>query len=599
MKTKRAPTHPPRRLVLVSADTRRSNAARRALESAGFQVQGSRPPTLAREMAGGVRRGGRPGPAGRPEGVVPPAPAPPLAAPGFPLPSPLQLDASLRTQRRSVAATLRSCLRLCPKVRLACLFLYDPEHQVCLRFESLGPAREIVPETLPFSESPLLAKVYRSGEALYLPEAAALPGLPLLERLHLPCWVFVPLGNPPAAVLLLGSGEPYAIDGPLAHLLLASTAALETILGNAHLQLNLQASEVRYRSILDTVPFLIALLREDGTIVEINPRLSSELSKRGIRPEGVLSRNLLTDPAIPEALRMMIRGSLERRDTTSVEKLGVDLPGGHETLRVHSVPLRDASRSVSGVLLLAELTTYANLVIAEAERNERLAAIGRVAASLAHEINNPLQSLRAHLELIRRYRLSPPEREQSLRILEGEVERLDEITRRVLGFARPTPDVLQPVSVAQVLEGALALSRNYLQNQQIEIHVTAPGSLPPSMVAPGQLIQVFLNIILNAAHAMQGRGHLEIRIRTRGEKVEVSLANDGPPIPAEVLPHLFEPFFTTRAEGTGLGLSVSHSIIQRHHGTIRAVNVPQGRGVVFTITLPLIHENPPAENGHG
>jgi signal transduction histidine kinase len=98
---------------------------------------------------------------------------------------------------------------------------------------------------------------------------------------------------------------------------------------------------------------------------------------------------------------------------------------------------------------------------------------------------------------------------------------------------------------------------------------------------------------------MQGRGHLEIRIRTRGEKVEVSLANDGPPIPADVLPHLFEPFFTTRAEGTGLGLSVSHSIIQRHHGTIRAVNVPQGRGVVFTITLPLIHENPPAENGHG
>jgi hypothetical protein len=72
---------------------------------------------------------------------------------------------------------------------------------------------------------------------------------------------------------------------------------------------------------------------------------------------------------------------------------------------------------------------------------------------------------------------------------------LDEITRRVLGFARPTPDVMQPVSVAQVLEGALALSRNYLQNQQVEIRVTAPGSLPPSMVAPGQLIQVFLKVM--------------------------------------------------------------------------------------------------------
>jgi PAS domain S-box-containing protein len=246
---------------------------------------------------------------------------------------------------------------------------------------------------LPFSEFPLLAKVQRSGEALYLPDATRLPGLPLLERLHLPCWLFVPLGHPAAAVLLLGSGEPYAINGPLAHLLFSSAAALETTLGNAHLRLNLQASEVRYRSVLDTVPFLIALLQEDGTIVEINPRLSSELSKRGIRPEGVLSRNLLTDPAIPEALRAMIRESLQRRDTTSVEKLGVDLPGGQETLRVHSVPLRDASHSVWGVLLLAELTTYTNLVSAEAERTERLAAIGRVAASLAHEINNPLQSL--------------------------------------------------------------------------------------------------------------------------------------------------------------------------------------------------------------
>lgn len=555
-------------------------------------------------MAGFPRRPAPGEQAERPPGSpAPPRPAlsgaPAFAAPGLPLPSPQQLEVALQTQRRPVAAGLRSCLRLGPGVRLASLILCDDEHQAGLRFERLGPARKILPESLPYSEFPLLAAVARSGEAIYLADAASLPDLPLLGDPPLLAWVLVPLGRPADAVLLLATGKPHGIDGPLAELLSSSSAALETALLNARLLLNLQASEVRYRSMLDTVPFLIALLEGDGTVIEINPRLSAELSKRGLSPSGALDRNLLTDPLIPEALRGMIRESLQRRDTTSMEKLTVDLPGGQETLRVHSVPLRDASHSVLGILLLAELTTYTNLVTAEAERTERLAAIGRVAASLAHEINNPLQSLQAHLELIRRYRLSPQEREESLRILEGEVERLDEITRRVLGFARPTSDVLQPVSVAQVLDGALALSRNYLQNQQIEMHVTAPGSLPPSMVAPGQLIQVFLNIILNAAHAMQGRGHLEIRIRTRGEKVEVSLANDGPPIPPDVLPHLFEPFFTTRAEGTGLGLSVSHSIIQRHHGTIRVVNVPHGKGVVFTITLPLIHENPPAENGYG
>jgi signal transduction histidine kinase len=595
MKAKPAPAAPLGKLLLVSADLRRSSLARRAFQRVGFQVRGCRPQTLARELG---ERTPAPAAPGQPEHALALRELP-FAAPGFPLPTAQQLEGSLRAQRRSVAATLRSCLRLCPEVRLAGLFLFDASRQACLRFESLGPAREVLPQSLPFSEYPLLAWAYRSGEALYLTEACSLPSSLLPGGLPLPVWVLIPLGSPACALLLLASSEPASFTTAEAQLLSSSASALETTLANAYLRLNLQASEVRYRSILDTVPFLIALLREDGTVVEINPRLSSELSKRGLDPQGALSRNLLTDPLIPEAVRAMIRESLQRRDTTSIEKLKVDVPGGQETLRLHSVPLRDASHSVWGILLLAELTTYTNLVSAEAERTERLAAIGRVAASLAHEINNPLQSLRAHLELIRRYRLSPQEREQSLRILEGEVERLDEITRRVLGFARPTPDVMQPVSVAQVLEGALALSRNYLQNQQVEIRVTAPGSLPPSMAAPGQLIQVFLNIILNAAHAMQGRGHLEIRIRTRGEKVEVSLANDGPPIPLDVLPHLFEPFFTTRAEGTGLGLSVSHAIVTRHHGTIRAVNLPHGRGVIFTITLPLLHENPPAEDGHG
>jgi two-component system NtrC family sensor kinase len=220
-----------------------------------------------------------------------------------------------------------------------------------------------------------------------------------------------------------------------------------------------------------------------------------------------------------------------------------------------------------------------------------LAAIGRVAASLAHEINNPLQALRSHLELIRSYPLSDEEREQSFRILEGEVERLDETTRRVLGFARPTSEILQPVSIQGILDQALALSRNYFRTQGVEILTEIPNDLPPVLVSAGQLIQVFLNIILNAAHAMQGRGRLEIRVRSLGNRVEITFTNSGPPIPSEYLPRIFDPFFTTRKEGTGLGLSVSYSILQRHHGTIRVENLPRRKGVMFTILIPFANSH--------
>ena len=177
----------------------------------------------------------------------------------------------------------------------------------------------------------------------------------------------------------------------------------------------------------------------------------------------------------------------------------LSLPHGQETLRIHSVPLPDPAGTHWVIMVIGEVTTRYSLITAEAERTERLAAIGRVAASLAHEINNPLQALRSHLELIRSYPLSEEEREQSFRILEREVERLDETTRRVLGFARPRRRSCSR-SPSRAVDQTLALSRNYLPNQTCGDRHRVPGSIfRRYWRRPGQLIQVFLNIILNAA----------------------------------------------------------------------------------------------------
>ena len=514
-------------------------------------------------------------------------------------PSPVScehIETALRARKRELAMELRRAIGGGPDVRLAAVVLGQAEGSGKRMLVARGPAAKNVPDSFPSEAFPFLDAAERLEAGLILADIERIGPCPLAADLEARAVLLFPLDQTrPLGYALIALTEPGLPEPAGLESFLRLAASLRAITEQVVLEIQLASTQARYRSLLETIPFLILLVDEDGHVAELNRQMAAELERQGIAAAQVLGRDALTDPLVPDEVRRLLRDSLDRRTPLSLEKVSLPLPHGQETLRIHSVPLPDPARTSWGLMVIGEVTTRYSLITAEAERTERLAAIGRVAASLAHEINNPLQSLRAHLELIRRYRLSPAEREQSLRILEGEVERLDEITRRILGFARPTPEVLQPVSILAIIEQTLALSRNYLQNQHVEFIISAPKALPPCMAAPGQLIQVFLNIILNAAHAMQGEGKLEIRVRTRGEMVELSFTNNGPPIPAESLPHLFEPFFTTRAEGTGLGLSVSHTILQRHHGTIRAANLPQGRGVVFTISLPLIHENPPAE----
>jgi signal transduction histidine kinase len=493
----------------------------------------------------------------------------------------------LRDSPQPFYAMLKTCADLLPGFRVAGLALYLPGQSACLPFQCIGLHSRKIPRRMPWSRYPLLRLAYEKRKAIYLEGTTSLssriPGhagnsggvlaIPLIVR-------------DPVGVLFLSSQWKAAPEGRTFALWMESARAMETALENVMLKSRLRVSESRYRSILTAAPFLIALLDSRGTVVEVNSKAIHELKHQGIPTRRVIGVNLVKNPAVPEELRRLISEALQKGEAVSRETIPIPLPRGMEMFRLHAFPLRGRSATAGELLVIGEIITRYRQILSEAERTERLAAIGRVAASLAHEVNNPLQALRSHLELIRSYPLSDEEREQSFRIMEGEVERLDETTRRVLGFARPTSEILQPVSIQGILDQALALSRNYFRNQGVEILTEIPKDLPPVLASAGQLIQVFLNIILNAAHAMQGKGRLEIRVRCMGDRAEITFKNSGPPIPAEYLPRIFDPFFTTRKEGTGLGLSVSYSILQRHHGTIRVANLPRRKGVVFTILIP-------------
>jgi PAS domain S-box-containing protein len=482
---------------------------------------------------------------------------------------------------------LKSCAGLLPGMRAAGLALYASGQAACLPFQCLGSRAKKIPRRMPWSRYPLLGLAYEKRKAVFLEGTASFSGrIPEKTGKSGGVLVIPLIVSDPVGVLFLShqgteppNGRPYA-------LLMDMAQAMEAVLENAMLKSRLRTSETRYRSILTAAPFLIGLLDSRGTILEVNPKAIREIRRQGISTRQVIGVNIMKHPAVPEELRRLISEALQTGEAVSRETIPILLPRGTEMFRVHALPLRGRSSTASELLVIGEIITRYRQILSEAERTERLAAIGRVAASLAHEINNPLQALRSHLELIRSYPLSDEEREQSFRILEGEVERLDETTRRVLGFARPTSEILQPVSIQGILDQALALSRNYFRNQGVEILTEIPNDLPPVLASAGQLIQVFLNIILNAAHAMQGKGRLDIRVRSLGDRAEISFTNSGPPIPPESLPRIFDPFFTTRKEGTGLGLSVSYSILQRHHGTIRVENLPRRKGVVFTILIP-------------
>jgi PAS domain S-box-containing protein len=222
-------------------------------------------------------------------------------------------------------------------------------------------------------------------------------------------------------------------------------------------------------------------------------------------------------------------------------------------------------------------------------RTDRLAAMGRLAAALAHEVNNPLQAIRSHLELVLDFDLETGEREQYLQVCRQEIERLTEITQRVLSFARPAEDTRRPVCIADLTQRTLALVSKQLQQTNVRVTTNFPDDLSPVPVVPHQIVQVLLNIVINATEVMDGGGLVHIEAHEEDGMMVLTLSNNGPPIPPEHIGRIFDPFFSTKPNGTGLGLSTSYSIVQGHGGDIRVENLSDGEGVRFTITLPIAH----------
>ncbi len=234
---------------------------------------------------------------------------------------------------------------------------------------------------------------------------------------------------------------------------------------------------------------------------------------------------------------------------------------------------------------------------------EKMASLGKLAAGVAHQLNNPLGGINLYAQLLmEEYTLEPAALEDLKRIID-DAERCRNIVKELLEFARQTRQEIRLNDINLALSRTLFLLENQSLFHNIEIIKELDQSLPHVPSDIQQLNHVFMNIILNAAEAMEGKGTLKVKTSWAGpekDSVVIEISDTGPGIPEKDLPHIFEPFFTTKEEGkgTGLGLSLAYGIIEHHKGTI-TVHSQVGKGTSFFITLPLRHDDQKGESRDG
>ena len=255
--------------------------------------------------------------------------------------------------------------------------------------------------------------------------------------------------------------------------------------------------------------------------------------------------------------------------------------------------------SVGATLFFKDLTRVEQLEERERLR-DRLAALGEMAAAIAHEVKNPLAGIEVMAGILKRQLTESPDAQATLADIIKEAKMANVIVQEVLAFVRPIRLQVEDVALAEVIRDAVAMAESHPMKRGVDVRVDIPEALRPIQGDPHQLRQIFTNLVTNAFEAMNGAGHVEISgasIETdeytataadqaTGPLIAVTVTDDGPGIPPEVVDRIFSPFFTTKPQGSGLGLAIVRKIVDAHDGRID-VSERRGGGTIFRVTLPV------------
>ncbi len=347
----------------------------------------------------------------------------------------------------------------------------------------------------------------------------------------------------------------------------------------------LQQEEFR-RHLLESFPDLILVVDLQERYTFVSSRVRDLL---GYQSEDLLDRKISeTADHSPELAALYHDVVSSNGSFGAAEFSARHRNGSWLTMRASASRLFDADSKLAGVIISVRDITTERKLEQQIVQSERLAAMGAMIGGVAHELNNPLTSILGVSELLQDSQTTDAARKQ-IGILQQQARRAAEIVHNLTYFATPPTPGKTPVNMADIVERTLNLHSYSLRKNSITVDYLRQPGQPFVKADPHQLMQVFLNLILNAEQAIRetrDRGTLRIRLGNSGESVWASFHDDGSGIPADVLPSIFDPFYTTKrpGRGTGLGLSICKSVMKEHNGTIEAANAPGG-GAVFTVTM--------------
>lgn len=321
----------------------------------------------------------------------------------------------------------------------------------------------------------------------------------------------------------------------------------------------------------------------DGRIVTLNRQALQILGSRRGLLEGRRISELLGE-GVGEILDAAQRQGMVREREMDIQK------GPEEVIPVSlsAAPLRDEAGEEMGLVLLIKDMRLIRDLQGRVRRSERLASLGRLAAGVAHEIRNPLSSIRGFAQYFVKRFHGQAEEEGYASIMVKEVDRLNRVVTELLDFAGPKEPRREPNALGDIADHALKLLAPDLAARKVVVVREYEPELPAVLVDRDQISQVFLNLLLNAIESMERGGEIRLTLHREGPPPAVLavIADTGRGIPADDLDKVFEPFFSRKSKGTGLGLAIVHQIIESHRGEIRVESLP-GRGTTFRMTLPV------------
>jgi signal transduction histidine kinase/CheY-like chemotaxis protein len=323
---------------------------------------------------------------------------------------------------------------------------------------------------------------------------------------------------------------------------------------------------------------LILDVDQDGNPIVINATGPGDSELQALLSTLVLGSAIL----IPVARSNLHSVLFAARDASGSPFRGADL-------ELFFVLARQAVVAMENARLYEDLRSYVRQVEESQQallRAEKMAAAGRLTASIAHEINNPLQSVQNCLHLAGHEGVEPERRREYFELAKTELDRLSKTVQRMLDFYRPGAIRYEQVDLLDLFNHVLSLTAAQLHSKNVAAKVELPDSLPLIFAVSSQIQQIFFNLILNALDAMPNGGELRISARAVTDGVEIIFEDSGPGIPEERWDNIFEPFFSTKEGGTGLGLTVSYNIATAHGGTLDLIE-GHGSGACFRLFLPM------------